>query len=296
MGSSEKFCLRWNDFQDNISVAFRELRDDSDFFDVTLACSTTDTGAGGTSGSSLADSGSKSHKTVRAHKVILSSCSIFFKDLLRAMNTSGSQVQPLIYLKGIKYEDLQSILDFMYFGEVNIAQEKLNSFLAVAEELRVKGLSPNETGQAGVIGGGAGENATKRAFPTNRGSPNVGSAKKQRLVKRTKEEGTSSPSISDIKRELRDTSPEPKEHFGGEGSSSQGVGAGGQFHSSFAEAYSGGDRSMDDYSGAEDYMDQINDEGGSGEAGGADGNNKGKDLGTHSVRSSSQCHHLKTTI
>ena len=35
---SDKFCLRWNDFETNISSAFRELRDDKDFFDVTLAC------------------------------------------------------------------------------------------------------------------------------------------------------------------------------------------------------------------------------------------------------------------
>jgi hypothetical protein len=38
MGATEKFCLRWNDFETNISVAFRELRDEKDFFDVTLAC------------------------------------------------------------------------------------------------------------------------------------------------------------------------------------------------------------------------------------------------------------------
>jgi len=36
--ASEKFCLRWNDFESNISVAFRELREEKDFFDVTLAC------------------------------------------------------------------------------------------------------------------------------------------------------------------------------------------------------------------------------------------------------------------
>jgi hypothetical protein len=39
---SEKFCLRWNDFEKNISTAFRELRDDKDFFDVTLACDDRD--------------------------------------------------------------------------------------------------------------------------------------------------------------------------------------------------------------------------------------------------------------
>ena len=35
---SEKFCLSWTDFESNISVAFRELREEKDFFDVTLVC------------------------------------------------------------------------------------------------------------------------------------------------------------------------------------------------------------------------------------------------------------------
>merc|ERR1712004_585363 len=33
----------------------------------------------------------------------------------------------------------------MYQGEVNVAQEELNSFLAVAEDLRVKGLTQNNS-------------------------------------------------------------------------------------------------------------------------------------------------------
>ena len=55
---SEKFCLHWNDFESNISSSFRELRDDKDFFDVTLACD---------------------DEQIHAHKVILSACSPFFQ-------------------------------------------------------------------------------------------------------------------------------------------------------------------------------------------------------------------------
>ena len=256
MGSSEKFCLRWNDFQDNISVAFRELRDDSDFFDVTLACSDeSDINSAGP------EKSGSIHKTVRAHKVILSSCSIFFKDLLRSMNVVGSNVQPLIYLRGIRFEDLQSILDFMYFGEVNIEQEKLSTFLAVAEELRVKGLWQNET--LGVGGrqtlGEAASTPSKRPHLSNKNSPNFG-AKRPRVVKRAKEEGTA---VVDIKTEMRETSPEPKEHFGGESSSS--------LHQ-FSEI---GDRSLDEFASADDYLDPVND-GASGAGGETDGNNKGK--------------------
>jgi len=115
---SEKFCLRWNDFENNISQAFKELRDDKDFFDVTLACD---------------------DEQIQAHKVILSACSPFFRNILRR----NPHQHPLLYLKGVKYNDLQSVLNFMYHGEVNVAQEELNSFLAVAEELRVKGLTQN---------------------------------------------------------------------------------------------------------------------------------------------------------
>jgi len=119
--ASEKFCLRWNDFESNISTAFRELRDDKDFFDVTLACD---------------------DEQIQAHKVILSACSPFFRTVLRR----NPHAHPLLYLKGVKFSDLQSVLNFMYHGEVNVAQEELNSFLAVAEELRVKGLTQNQSG------------------------------------------------------------------------------------------------------------------------------------------------------
>merc|ERR1712126_179539 len=120
--ATEKFCLRWNDFETNISSAFRELRDDKDFFDVTLACE---------------------DEQIQAHKVILSACSPFFRNVLRR----NPHQHPLLYLRGVKYTDLQSVLTFMYHGEVNVAQEELNSFLAVAEELRVKGLTQNNQGR-----------------------------------------------------------------------------------------------------------------------------------------------------
>jgi len=115
--ASEKFCLRWNDFEQNISSAFRDIRDEKDFFDVTLAC----------------DDDSQ----IQAHKVIIAACSPFFRNVLR----KNSHQHPLLYLKGVKYKELVSVLNFMYMGEVNVAQDDLNSFLAVAEDLRVKGLT-----------------------------------------------------------------------------------------------------------------------------------------------------------
>jgi len=118
MSSAEKFCLRWNDFETNISGAFRELREDKDFFDVTLACD---------------------DDQIQAHKVILSACSPFFRTILKR----NRHEHPLLYLKGVKYADLMAVLNFMYQGEVNVAQDDLNSFLAIAEDLKVKGLTQN---------------------------------------------------------------------------------------------------------------------------------------------------------
>ena len=102
---TEKFCLRWNDFESNISVAFRELREDRDFFDVTLACD---------------------DEQMQAHKVILSACSPFFRNVLR----KNPHQHPLLYLKGVKYTDLQAVLNFMYHGEVNHSKKDLALFLA----------------------------------------------------------------------------------------------------------------------------------------------------------------------
>ena len=50
-----------------------------------------------------------------------------------------------IFSQGVKLNNLQSVLDFMYNGEANVAQEELNSFLAVAEELKFKGLTQNQS-------------------------------------------------------------------------------------------------------------------------------------------------------
>jgi len=125
MGSN-KFCLSWNDYESSLSVAFRDLREEKEFFDVTLACE---------------------DEQIEAHKVILSSCSLFFGNILKQNQHS----HPLLYLKGVKFRDLKSILDFMYQGKVNVEQDMLDSFLATAQELRVKGLTQSGT-QLPLIG------------------------------------------------------------------------------------------------------------------------------------------------
>lgn len=150
---SEQFCLKWNDFQQCIRGTFQELRDQPDFMDVTLSCD---------------------GEQVRAHKVILSACSVTFRQLLKA----NPAPNPVILLWDVSLRDLASILDFMYNGEVNVKQEHLNSFLAVAERLRVRGLSQNDgrstqndSGGGGGVGGRSAKTAANRHHSVAAESP-----------------------------------------------------------------------------------------------------------------------------
>ena len=114
--TTEKLCLKWNDFQNIVQTSFGDLRSDNDFTDVTLACE---------------------DQRIKAHKVILSACSPFFKRLLK----THSNPQPLIYMRGVKYNDLVAVVDFIYQGEANVFQEQLENFLVLAEELELNGLN-----------------------------------------------------------------------------------------------------------------------------------------------------------
>ena len=113
---SQKLRLKWDDFQENLNIAFGSLREDNEFADVTLA--------------------SEDGQQMDAHKVILAASSPFFQNLLK-MN---KHPHPLIYMRGVKSENLLAVVDFLYRGEANVYQENLDSFLAIAEELQLKGL------------------------------------------------------------------------------------------------------------------------------------------------------------
>jgi len=116
-GDGEKYCLRWNDFTTNLSSAFNELRGDEDFFDITLITEESE---------------------IRCHKLILGACSPHFRNIIRRLS---SVQNPAIYLRGVRHEDIKNILEFMYLGMVNVAQEDLDSFLSVAQDLCIKGLT-----------------------------------------------------------------------------------------------------------------------------------------------------------
>ena len=112
----EKFSLKWTDFDVNASKAFRKLRREEDFFDVTLV--------------------SDDEHHISAHKLVLSSSSEFFKNILRKVK----EANPVIYLNGIQAKELYSVMDYIYEGEVQLHQKDLDYFLEIAQKLKIEGM------------------------------------------------------------------------------------------------------------------------------------------------------------
>ncbi|XP_050309472.1 protein abrupt isoform X4 [Anthonomus grandis grandis] len=131
--SEQQYSLRWNDFHSSILSSFRHLRDEEDFVDVTLACD----------GCSFT-----------AHKVVLSACSPYFRRLLKANPCQ----HPIVILRDVQHKDMESLLRFMYNGEVHVGQEHLTDFLKTAQMLQVRGLAD--------VPAGAGQRLTTTATPT----------------------------------------------------------------------------------------------------------------------------------
>ncbi|EEB13996.1 B-cell CLL/lymphoma 6 member B protein, putative [Pediculus humanus corporis] len=114
---SEHYCLRWNNHQSNLLGVFSQLLQDESLVDVTLACA-------------------EGH-SIRAHKVVLSACSSYFQTLF----IDHPNRHPIVILKDVCFEELKTIVDFMYKGEVNVEYCQLSALLKTAESLKVKGLT-----------------------------------------------------------------------------------------------------------------------------------------------------------
>ena len=114
--ADDKFDLTWSDFSSNVANNVRNLLNDSYFTDVTLV--------------------SDDRKLIKAHKVILSSCSQFFHQILAEISTKD----PVLFLKGIQYSELVPIVRFIYLGTTQIDQDNLGKFIRAAEDLQIEGL------------------------------------------------------------------------------------------------------------------------------------------------------------
>ncbi|XP_071535015.1 uncharacterized protein [Panulirus ornatus] len=121
--NAQEFCLRWNNFHSSLVTALDGFKNDQDFVDVTLACE---------------------GQFLKAHKMLLSACSVFFRDLLKA---NPCQHPIVILPPEVRFADLEKLLRFIYQGEVNVHQENLARFLKTAEMLKIRGLAEDSEKQ-----------------------------------------------------------------------------------------------------------------------------------------------------
>ena len=117
----EVFNYEWNEYNRNIKKMFHNLLDNNIFSDIVLVC--------------------EDKVKLFAHKLMLSGRSSLFKAILD--EPSQPSVQPFIYLKGIKSEQMKSILEFIYLGKTKISQDEVNDFLEAAAELEIEGIYGN---------------------------------------------------------------------------------------------------------------------------------------------------------
>ncbi|XP_063236259.1 broad-complex core protein isoforms 1/2/3/4/5-like isoform X2 [Bacillus rossius redtenbacheri] len=114
--AAQQICLKWNSFQSNIVTSFEKLWEEEGLVDVTLA---------------------SDGQCIQAHKVMLSACSPFFRKVFQ----SNPCQHPVIILQDVHFSELESLLCFVYKGEVSIDQESLPALLRAAETLQIRGLS-----------------------------------------------------------------------------------------------------------------------------------------------------------
>ena len=98
---TDKYTLNWQTFSEHLQLMLKDLYEEKSNSDVTLVCD--------------------DQIQFKAHKIVLSACSPVFKKII----DSNLSQEPLIYLRGIQSYEMESILEFMYFGEGKFYYERM---------------------------------------------------------------------------------------------------------------------------------------------------------------------------
>ena len=76
-------------------------------------------------------------KQIAAHKIILSSCSAYFNNILKNV---ANQKHPILCLEGMSFQDIEKVMDYIYNGELKIYQDDIDKFLDLGQRLGLEGL------------------------------------------------------------------------------------------------------------------------------------------------------------
>jgi len=127
----EEFLLKWNDHHNSFFSIVQDLCASELLTDVTLAC------------------GSGEPIIFEAHKLMLSVCSTFFRNILTRKRADRYQSHPIVFLKDVEPRHMEQLLQYMYRGEVNVLQDDLGPLIETARALQVKGLADAPPGTGG---------------------------------------------------------------------------------------------------------------------------------------------------
>ena len=123
MAQAQLTNLTWKLSPDNLRRMLHDMRGRSDFTDVTLVCD--------------------DDALVEAHKVVLGAVSPVFRKMLASNHLLYPGSHPMIYLRGVKHQDMEAILRYIYLGEPTVHQDRIKNVLDAAKEFGIKELSNN---------------------------------------------------------------------------------------------------------------------------------------------------------
>ena len=127
MTGTDKLSLTWGSFPVHQSDIFQELFSTGDQADLTLVC--------------------EDLKQLRTHKFLLVCSSPVFRSIL----SNITNTQAVLYLRGVHSEEMESVLEYLYLGQTQISQQKVDQFFKVASDLKIKDISKSERTMEKVV-------------------------------------------------------------------------------------------------------------------------------------------------
>ncbi|KAL6443756.1 hypothetical protein ACFW04_001682 [Cataglyphis niger] len=116
MKEDSLLSFKWQSFPSHLVVSLDTCYEKQQFVDLSLVC--------------------KDNTILKCHKMVLANASSFFRRLIMA----NDHPHPMIVLHDVEADDLKTLVNFMYCGEIQIVQSEVRRLLKLAETLEVTGL------------------------------------------------------------------------------------------------------------------------------------------------------------
>ena len=112
----EEFLLKWNDYQSSFSQMMSSLCLSQEMVDCSISAGS---------------------KTFSVHRMVLSTCSAYFRSLFAGV---APHQHPVIVISETGDELVELLVRYMYSGQVSVTQDQLVPLVQAAKSLGIKGL------------------------------------------------------------------------------------------------------------------------------------------------------------